>query len=226
MEEISIKSFMDLHATAAARATPRTIYRGQTGADWLLIPKLGRVSRELDVECCVAERWVFEEFRNRAVAFVDARVGDTWDWLATAQHHGLPTRLLDWTKNLLVAAYFAVEEPGDGPSVIFAIEASGTIDTSAHGNPLSFQGDIAFYTPRHVTPRLAAQAGCFTVHPQSDTPCNAESLTKYVIAAATREQIRLDLCRYGINRATLFPDLDGIASYLMWDFAARGMNRW
>src|SRR6185436_8134262 len=36
-----------------------------------------------------------------------------FDWLVTMQHYLTPTRLLDWTENLLVALYFAVRNPGD-----------------------------------------------------------------------------------------------------------------
>jgi hypothetical protein len=85
-------------------------FRGRPSADDDLSTSLAR----LGGNTAATERPLLRHFRKYAAR--DAvPVDSTWNWLALAQHHGLPTRLLDWTYSPYVALHFATARPeGDG----------------------------------------------------------------------------------------------------------------
>lgn len=89
-------------------------FRGQANVGWSLVPGLWRPQVRVRPEEH-AESSMVETFRLAAPS--RHRSCPPWDdypaWLFLMQHHGLPTRLLDWSENLLVATFFACELVGN-----------------------------------------------------------------------------------------------------------------
>jgi type I restriction enzyme M protein len=202
------------------------LFRGHGDLRWELEPVIDRQDfsdTRTSITRADHERLVFEEFKRLAVPHLPQLPRDDWEFLALARHHGVPTRLLDWTENPLAALFFAVEALRQADSAVWCyayVEREERLDTRAYPHPLAFDRLVLYRAP-HVHPRIWTQSGVFTVHPphfkQIDEPWGLP-LARIRIPHAARPRLRLELQRLGVHRASLFPDLDGVGQhvYQMW----------
>ena len=138
MEEV--RSFPDLFEAFQRYRGGRWVFRGVHDPSFQLVPKIGRGVNYR------AERRILDQFRRQAPAYINQLPRDEWELLALGQHHGLPTRLLDWTENPLVPAFFAADALFDRPGLIYALKTVHIVKESADSDGVYSHG--SFSIPR------------------------------------------------------------------------------
>lgn len=149
MKKTLIKTFEEFHEIVQSTDPNTDVFRGVLSSRYELIPKLGRKQMGFLRDLTVAEKKMLRLFKNQAAPYLPRSDVSTWELLAIAQHHGLPTRMLDWSRNPLVAAYFAVEAESSGDSAIYVLKGQKFIDTELI-SPFELK-EVSKYIPLHNT---------------------------------------------------------------------------
>jgi len=210
----------------------RAWFRGHADANWKLCPDVFRKP-----ESGRQEQNMYADFLLQAPTRHSAcpRPEDRMAWLALMRHYGVPTRLLDWTESVLIAAYFAVCGNTDADSAVWALNPFG-LNSVSIGNRLilgpyrpevlnamfpAFDREAAPSShifavyPQQVDHRMMLQHSRFTLHgtdaPLEDSPSHGTFLFKFIIPRRYREEIRKALFVVGIRESLLFPDLSTLA---------------
>lgn len=210
----------------------RPWWRGHRDANWELNPSLYRLGYDNKEVNLNARFRLMAKVRSSSVPENSNPLG----WLFLMQHYRLPTRLLDWSQSPLVALYFALENPDDRDAAIWALSPTRLNHLEAQTQSICMPGSEtigqlgtqAFRRDTNPTDnrilsvlteeadlRQMMQQSAFTIHGRGeplDQHQNATSyLIKLLIPANKKEALRQTITLFGINRASLFPDLENLA---------------
>jgi len=230
------KAYSKVLATVSASDAPTLYYRGHANAKWQLLPGLARIDPSIIASCSPPtvrrlEEDLYSEFLTQAGGLLPRANGD-WDNVFAMQHHGMPTRLLDWTETFAIALFFALR--GASETACVWILDPFELNRSSIGRPETFDcselgtsyrdaffgnatflhdGAAAISVIRHL-PRISSQRATFTLH--GNLHVSLEKLyptvvTKIPLPVTAHAEAREYLALAGVSEFSLFPDLDGLA---------------
>ncbi|MDW2117447.1 FRG domain-containing protein [Vibrio sp. 2026] len=201
----------------------KTYFRGHACREWKLEPSCQRKPHHIHDDEQLFNYWLCHSAPY--LKLDEYHSNRPLELLAIAQHHGLPTRLMDWTFSPLVAAYFACKEQFSSDASIWIFKRAQpdnfkTIGVMSHNSVIRVNGierDLVTFMPTHNNLRLNAQEGLFTVHCKPKLPfeqliSKEDELVELVIPSDSKRQLLTDLDMCGITTRKLFPDLDGVAT--------------
>ncbi|KAA3609398.1 MAG: FRG domain-containing protein [Planctomycetota bacterium] len=218
-------------------------FRGQP-CEWPLIPAIGR----LPGYSPVIEEDFLLQFKNCAAPFLSESYlspANDWEWLALAQHHGLPTRFLDLTSNPLVACFFAIRKEPKEDGVVYNVRRSyvlslgriyrhhllGEAIEAIGSNPitpisLSESKKTRIFQPPMFSRRIAAQSSYLMWTHNPKVNVEERLIDRFVFPSNLKNGVLELLDRMGIRYSSLFPGLDGLCSEIVMGLNWNALHTW
>jgi len=227
------------------RYTVNPWFRGQGDTNWDLIPKIYRSQNKK----FYFERELIRDFILYSPQYISHNSNNIFEWLFLMQHHGLATRLLDWTESSLIALYFAVDNyKHQNDSSVWILNPWSLNQDTINENSIpmytndscknyifnleNFERAVEVEFPIAIRPkrnsfRIVAQKGMFTIHGKVDLPINLLppnlfknlQICKIEINKNSKLKIKKELYYSGITDSVLFPEIDGISRDLTFRYS-------
>lgn len=204
-------------------------FRGHANCTWELSPSAARTKMREDRD---VEYRVYFDFKTLAGSLLPES-SSAWAVALSMQHHGLPTRLLDWTDSFAVALHFALREESKENPCVWILDPYKLNKEMGWGETLPTLDDLPndyfemfldedfkgkkyqalAVAPNRHNSRAFSQKSLFTIHDDLGSPINLleNSLRKFEIPRGAIPGAKKFLSMAGINEYSLFPDLDGLA---------------
>jgi len=213
-------------------------FRGHSDIIWSLTPSALRDSNKEKRDkalSLIADFKLYSEMKLRKIPDPNDELG----WIQVAQHYGLPTRLLDWTKNAAIALYFACYDKSEDDGAVFLLnpidlnrvastKESRVFDPHKDSDLikkyLKLEGGLnpgglktIAINPTWNSERITLQQGVFTLHGSRFFTLDdkqASSLVYLKINRTDKRDLLQELERIGINEMSIFPETEHMCRYL------------